>query len=445
MLRIIKNTTTQQLLINDYSLLLISDWNDTIIHHVVNHDALLITTQHKDSFHTIVSNIRSHNDPELFLKPLFYKYDISSNYTIHTDGKLNELTFTNIIDGINQKFSEIQTTIPNKSFKESITNRFLQYIYSRNGKIDAHKDRNSKLGYLFPFISLFYDKESFSIFNLLDSIEKRNLITSTIKDQIQLCNPCHDSYLIYKETCPKCGSIHITPQDIIHHFVCAHVAPEQDFKKESTDEMECPKCNKHLRHIGIDYDKPSAVYHCNNCLHDFQNAKVVAECHTCDHQNHLEELIQVAIKEYSLTLEGIHHVQNGSRMHSANDPSVSDSLFYQLVKRESKRENPVHPSCFVGIISMNTILLERLNDHYKNKLKQEIKTIINQYIEDSNYQTADKENHYILLLDQSESEAQKILEKLENNLIKLLSDNLHITLKINSKLQSIHKFKSSSA
>lgn len=437
MLRIIKNNSAQQLVINKNSFLLINEWDETIVNNAFNFDALLIVTQNTESFNTIVSTIRTHHDASIYLKPLFYQYEVKSSFIIHTEGLLNETTSSKIIQEIEQKVQEIKP-IHTLSYNETIQHRFLHYLYSRQGKIIPKKNRNETLGYLFPFISLFNKEQNFSIFSILDKAEKQQLIEGKTTDYVQLCNPCQDSYLVYKETCPKCSSIHITPQDIIHHFVCAHVAPEDDFKKEGTDEMECPKCNKHLRHIGIDYDKPSAVYHCNTCKHDFQNAEVIAECHTCDHQNHLEELIQVPIKQYSLTLKGIQLIKNGADTSLNNKPQNNlSSIFYQLIKHEAKRTNS---NSFIGTIIMDTQLLQRLNEDYKNKLEKELNQIINQYIEDPIHHIKEKNKHHVLLLDQTEKNAKEMIQKLEQNLAILLQDNLFTDLNIRSEICTTHQF-----
>ena len=30
-------------------------------------------------------------------------------------------------------------------------------------------------------------------------------------------------------------------------------------------DLVCPKCNRQLRHIGVDYEKPSKLFTCFNC------------------------------------------------------------------------------------------------------------------------------------------------------------------------------------
>ncbi len=440
MLRIIKNTnTSQQLIIKDHSFLLINEWDSSVTDIADNFDAFLIISQNKDTFESIISTIRSHNDPSIYLKPLFYKHDIDSYFKIHTDGTINELTSANIISNINTKTLEIKP-VNTVSFQESMMLRFLNYMYTRDGKITPKKNRYETLGYLYPFISLFYTKDAFSIFKLLDKMEKDAFINSQLKDYVQLCNPCHDSYLVYKETCPKCNSIDITPHDIIHHFVCAHVAPEEDFKNPESDQIECPKCNKHLRHIGIDYDKPSAVYQCNNCNHDFQNATVIAECHTCNHHNQLEELVQFPIKEYQLTLQGIQTLKQGFNSNSNDEKENTATIFHQLVKHEAKRQSTTSIKCFVASLTIENKFLDRLNESYRNKLENEITQIITQYIEDPVHHFKNKEKWHLLFLDFPKKEATNQLQKLVHNLTLLFQDNLYTTLNIESELVSVHEF-----
>ena len=68
--------------------------------------------------------------------------------------------------------------------------------------------------------------------------------------------------------CPKCKIKKLFSEYSIHHFVCGYVGPESDFFQDK--KLICTKCNRELRHIGVDYDKASIITECKNG-HVFQD------------------------------------------------------------------------------------------------------------------------------------------------------------------------------
>ena len=89
---------------------------------------------------------------------------------------------------------------------------------------------------------------------------------------------------------------------MIHHFRCAYIGPESDFRKN--DFLQCPKCNHKLKHIGIDYDKPSEIHTCKNCNHKSQETKMKAKCIDCRKENELDQLSTYSIFNYTPTEKG---------------------------------------------------------------------------------------------------------------------------------------------
>ncbi|MFI3323265.1 MAG: hypothetical protein SNI45_02355 [Rikenellaceae bacterium] len=106
-----------------------------------------------------------------------------------------------------------------------------------------------------------------------------------------VCPKCYDKGMIYQETCPKCGSIDIEEHNMIHHFRCANISPEKTYMKDGA--LICPKCTRELRHIGVDYDRPTTSYHCNKCSINFSEAKMICECETCLAKSPVESLVPV--------------------------------------------------------------------------------------------------------------------------------------------------------
>ncbi len=121
--------------------------------------------------------------------------------------------------------------------------------------------------------------------------------------KIYVCPHCSRSHLLFLERCPKCDSTNLHEEAVIHHFRCANVSPESAYHWD--EELRCPKCKHFLRHIGVDYDKPSSVYSCKECGNSFMYPNMNVYCTTCKRTHTTEELREVNIEEFEFTPEGI--------------------------------------------------------------------------------------------------------------------------------------------
>ncbi len=140
-------------------------------------------------------------------------------------------------------------------------------------------------------------------------------------DKIHECPHCGGSHLFFFESCPKCKSSDIRLQLVIHHFRCANVSPESTYMWDG--ELRCPKCNLMLRHIGVDYDKPSAIYTCNQCEESFMYPDMRVLCSSCKRTLSTDDLVARDVIEYEFTPDGIHAFANYDVVHT-----LSQAGFY---------------------------------------------------------------------------------------------------------------------
>lgn len=140
-------------------------------------------------------------------------------------------------------------------------------------------------------------------------------------DKIHECPHCGSSHLFFFESCPKCSSSDIRQQSVIHHFRCANVSPEATYEWDG--ELRCPKCQQRLRHIGVDYDKPSAIYTCNQCEESFMYPDMRVLCSSCQRTLATDDLVPRDVIEYELTPDGIHAFANNEVNHT-----ISQAGFY---------------------------------------------------------------------------------------------------------------------
>jgi rubrerythrin len=122
-------------------------------------------------------------------------------------------------------------------------------------------------------------------------------------DRIHLCPHCKNSHLYYMEACPKCDSSLLKEEPVLHHFRCANISPESSYAYDG--ELRCPKCHQFLRHIGVDYDRPSNVYTCQECNHTFLHTRMKVHCSSCNKTLRPSELLPFDVYTYEYTSEGI--------------------------------------------------------------------------------------------------------------------------------------------
>lgn len=434
MLNLVRHNDNSRKIIQDgYSLLLVSHVSELQNQQLALLDGFVLDTDSQLYAKEIVKYIRTHSDIKVSLLPLFINgiYQLNKQVSIHCDGIVELSIISSYIQRVATITKRIQAIEEPKLVSNDLMIQYktIAYCYTRNLQLTPTTSRESLIGYEFPFISLFYkNSEAISLLKNLQKAQEKNYMSFQLLDYIHLCKSCNGNYLNFRECCPKCKSIDIEAHDMIHHFVCAHVAPEKDFKKE--DGLECPKCDKNLRHIGIDYDKPSTIYSCNSCSHEFQNPGMLSLCMDCGTENQLEELLQKSIGSYAITQKGEQLLFERNAMNSPKIKqqesigNLSFPLFKIILNQEIKRVKESEGHSFYAAIKFQNNQLQLLNPAAKKTLMKEIGGVIKSYLKDSDILSAESFNNYYLILPDTKEKQLERLELIEYNLSKLLSDNL---------------------
>ena len=142
--------------------------------------------------------------------------------------------------------------------------------------------------------------------------------------------------------CPACDSSNMKSEDLIHHFSCGNIGPISDFKNGIDSSLTCMKCSKALRHIGVDYDKPSIINHCLNCNENFQDYIVKAKCVYCKSDTEVQYLISKNLSILRQTKKGRNAAISGivtADYNLADDihGAVSMSVFTTMMHYEQER------------------------------------------------------------------------------------------------------------
>lgn len=100
-------------------------------------------------------------------------------------------------------------------------------------------------------------------------------------DRIIVCPKC-DGVPTLRPGCGSCGSAWIEPQILIHHYACAHVGPESEFR--TPEGLVCPKCRLRNLVAGSDFEQIQGCMQCSDCKAVFTEPRLIAHCLNCQHR-----------------------------------------------------------------------------------------------------------------------------------------------------------------
>jgi hypothetical protein len=176
----------------------------------------------------------------------------------------------------------------------------LQFLVTRGlGALEPRRDPYARLGFAWPPFDLLAGGDPTDD---LGALCGAGLLRHTFHDRILLCPGCGDARLAFREVCRSCDSSNVVRNEVIHHYRCGHVAPEEQFRRGA--ELVCPGCEGLLRHIGIDYERPAALLFCRACGLGDGEGVTRARCLACGALHAAESVQDRVIFGYQLTRRG---------------------------------------------------------------------------------------------------------------------------------------------
>ncbi|MEO1626676.1 MAG: hypothetical protein AAFV25_16085, partial [Bacteroidota bacterium] len=404
-------------------------------------DAIIINSIEDEVFEKMLTGIRKHHNPHVYLKPIFAvsHKELSDRYIQCCDDTTDLVQFQRIAKqtrAINAKVEKLFQLQRFPSPDMEFLYKCLQYVYTRETPLLPVPNRYAKINYFFPFLSRqIQDNDSKRVLQILESAVFQGYLSPDPVDKIHLCNGCGSAHYNIRETCPSCGGIDLKSEDMIHHFQCAYVGPERDFfKDEYSDQMICPKCAKHVRHIGIDYDKPSQIYTCNSCNHHFQEAHFTYHCMDCGEVKEIQHLNEFSISNMSLTSKGTQLVLKGLPRVNAgvNAGEVTNELtglytyevFQHLVRQEELRSQRNGRTSVSGHIQLPSEKINTLSTHELLNVQEELCKVLKSYVRETDMlSTRSPSDYYFLLTDSDVQRARELKKTIEFNFKQLLEGN----------------------
>lgn len=121
-------------------------------------------------------------------------------------------------------------------------------------------------------------------------------VTKVALDQV-LTRPCCAGLPTFRQGCGNCGSAWTRPEALIHHYACAHIGPESEFR--NGNDLLCPKCRQTGLVVGSDFETVTGGYRCADCGARTSQAELIGHCLSCEHRFPATEAV-------SLELTGFH-------------------------------------------------------------------------------------------------------------------------------------------
>ncbi len=424
---------------NDIDFHIVNSQTELQLEDLVACDALIFRSDRASQIQVEIEKIRRADNPRLYLKPIFVS---SRRMKIRLNNEVDGIVEGSDLDSIEEqtknllsKIKEINPKPLSKSmaFNDRVLLKTMQFMYTRSLDLKPKRSRAALMGYHYPFVrTLIPNFEVTTFLDKLDVASKKNWFHTKLEDRVNLCNSCGSSYLHFVESCHKCHSIDINAEPLIHHFRCAYIGPQSDFEQE--DLLICPKCDKVLRHIGVDYDKPSEILTCNSCNHQAQQSSIRAGCIDCGDQNELTKLHSKEVHSYVLTVEGIEIARTGQsfdiveendvlKMHKYElEAQVFDLLRYQEIKKTVTNKQ----KSYTLSVDFNESVLDDLTNTERITFTNEFKDILGNYLDEVDLMTTRSISSYEILLSCKRKDyAEDMMETIRYNVNKIINDNFN--------------------
>lgn len=420
------------------------------IESLQKYDAIILDARDADFTRIILRKFRSNPDMTFYLKPVFLinAREITDPYIKElNDGTLSSFDqipeIINDINDISLRTAQLEHS-SSASFEVQLFKKVLSYMFTRGiNNLKPYPDINSAIGYSYPVISVNFDPfEESKVLDHLEWAEKENLIWPDFYDRVYLCNNCKCGHLSYREICPNCDSANMRSEDLVHHFPCGYIGALSDFKNNIDTALSCPKCSKNLRHIGVDYDKPSVINHCQNCNEVFQDYLVKAKCVQCGNDSDVQFLISKNIHVYKLTKKGRTAALSGvfnsdfvvsDQVNGAIDPKMFNTMMHYL--RERMKSNAAITSNIAVLYFENIFDLYRTIGRAKEQeLLSEMVSVIRSNVAPADFISINNPSVVTICMNDAGTETvQLTILKIKKTIEELVSNNFR---KFNLMIQS---------
>ncbi len=409
-------------------------------------DAILVESQDAKTAEILIRQIRSSHINSLSVYPIIYvgTAKLSKLSISNIDGQISsneELYKLANLKSVKKRLDKIRFQDANQS-KDNLALKILSFLYSRESVLEVTRSRDSHQGFSYPVINCSNDNFDRAI-ELLSVLTSQGFLNKKKVDETHVCKSCSGNYLNFTEVCPTCNHVDKEHQEMIHHFRCAYVGPESDFKDENGN-LNCPKCHKDLHHIGVDYDRPGHINTCNNCGADYTDSKMLATCFDCSTVNELHELELKEIYTYSLTDYARSNIET-FKWDGFTNPIIvaqnsSDKKDQFLRDYEFFKENFSETEMYTLEIRVNSSKLTKKTGVLQSRLIGEINEMLRFQFDSSTRFLINSPFKIILFTRDSKKDFQAKIKRFSNSLKVLFLENLGLNIDLTQTVSKDEEF-----
>lgn len=395
----------------------------------------------------LFGQIRKDPDPQVYLKPVFFldggDFPLTEELRAAADGCASptaaEALWHHEWRTLSERILAELARIPRHEGAKDANPGFkaLRWMLTRRRDLTPMATATNAQGFIYPAVEAFADKADATMTEALNFLEEQGVLASDFVDRIYRCAGCGSAFLNVREACSQCQSTRLESDDLIHHFRCGYVAPLQDFMRQGS--LTCPKCDRGLSMIGVDYDKPSAVSHCLSCGHVSQDTDTLSTCYQCGRSMAPEEQKVSIIKRFhsnglsqSAALFGLESLFR--KIVESELEVLPLPVFKRVVQLEINRISRYQRSesalLLLELKNIEQVYLEK--PARANQIFAEIVAILKAILRSTDVVTTLNDSVFVVLLVETPEEgAARAVERINERLATLLDSNLSPGVQVN--------------
>lgn len=116
----------------------------------------------------------------------------------------------------------------------------------------------------------------------LEKLVSSNFLTKYPSELTIACPKCQSVNINSHYICQNCNSSDFVKGEVMEHNKCGYTDLSMIFEDKSLDKLICPKCNKDLKLIGVDYFRLESAFKCRKCTIIFSNPYQIFDCNECN-------------------------------------------------------------------------------------------------------------------------------------------------------------------
>lgn len=155
---------------------------------------------------------------------------------------------------------------------------------------------STQKGYSYPIVEELLDDPSQAT-AFLNHLYESGILERKVFDKTLSCPTCNSSSINFRYCCPFCKSFNIQKSSLIEHVKCGYMDIESKFTKNGL--LICPKCNKELKQVDVDYRKAGVWCSCKDCNKNFDIPVAEHFCRDCHQISTFEEVVINDVYSYT--------------------------------------------------------------------------------------------------------------------------------------------------